>query len=184
MKKLIIMNGCGGSGKDTFVRLCRENSSLKINKFSIIDFVKEQAALLGWSGGKTDADRKFLSDLNDALADWNDSPFQTALTEIREDFSEEWGETFDIVFIDIRDPDVIDRMKNTAEQEGIKVITVLVERKLNHTYGNHADDNVHNYLYDYVIDNAGTLKDLGEAALTFMESLTTQELLETLANLP
>lgn len=41
MKKLIIMNGCGGSGKDTFVKLCRENSSLKINKFSIIDFVKE-----------------------------------------------------------------------------------------------------------------------------------------------
>ena len=29
MKKLIIMNGCGGSGKDTFVKLCRENSSLK-----------------------------------------------------------------------------------------------------------------------------------------------------------
>ena len=71
-----------------------------------------------------------------------------------------------------------------ASQEGIKVITVLVERELNHTYGNHADDNVHNYLYDYVIDNTGTLKDLGEAALTFMESLITQELLETLVNLP
>lgn len=171
MKKLIIMNGCGGSGKDTFVKLCRENSSLKINKFSIIDFVKEQATLLGWSGGKTDADRKFLSDLNDALADWNDSPFQTALTEIKEDFSEEWGETYDVVFLDIRDPDVIDRVKDAAQQEGIQVSTVLVERNLNHTYGNHADDNVHNYLYDYVINNTGTLKDLEDAALTFMENL-------------
>lgn len=171
MKKLIIMNGCGGSGKDTFVKLCRKNSSLKINKFSIIDFVKEQAALLGWSGRKTDADRKFLSDLNDALTDWNDSPFQVALTEIKEDFSEEWGEAYDIVFLDIRDPDVIDRVKNAAEQEGIQVSTVLVERNLNHTYGNHADDNVHNYLYDYIIDNTRALKELGDAALTFMENI-------------
>lgn len=174
MKKLIIMNGCGGSGKDTFVKFCKENSNLKIFKFSIIDFVKEQAALLGWEGGKTNSDRKFLSDLNDALMAWNDSPFQMAIMEVKEDFSKSWGESYDIVFLDIRDPDTIDRMKKAAAEEEIETTTVLVERNLGCFYGNHADDNVHNYSYDYVIENTGTLKDLELAAKTFMESITNE----------
>ena len=57
------------------------------------------------------------------------------------------------------------RLKNYRASlvlEGIQVSTVLVERNLNHTYGNHADDGVSKsgIVYDYVIDNNGTKVDL------------------------
>lgn len=173
MKKVIIMNGCGGSGKDTFVNYCKEASSKAIYKFSIIDWVKGEAELLGWNGGKTDEDRRFLSDLNDALAAWGDWPYKMAMEEIKACFDEErWDGAIDIVFIDIRDPDVIDRLKTEVlTQLGIDVKTVLVDREIKRTYGNHADDQVNDYLYDCVIKNTGSLDDLAAAASTFMSDI-------------
>lgn len=173
MRKVIVMNGCGGSGKDTFVNYCKEVSSKAIYKFSIIDWVKEKAGLLGWEGGKTDKDRKFLSDLNDALAAWGDWPYKIAIEEIKACFDDErWDGGVDIVFIDIREPDVIDRLKQDIQDNmGIRVITVLVDREIGKAYGNHADDQVYDYLYDYDIKNIGSLDDLAASASTFMSDI-------------
>ncbi len=45
-KQIIIINGTGGSGKDTFVEFCSKYGS--IMNFSSIDKVKEIATLIGW----------------------------------------------------------------------------------------------------------------------------------------
>ena len=60
-KVKIIINGCGGVGKDTFVDYCRIFAN--ITNISSVDKIKEAAKILGWNGGKAEEDRKFLSDL-------------------------------------------------------------------------------------------------------------------------
>ena len=44
-----------------------------------------------------------------------------------------------------------------------KIVTILItsDRTKNNTYGNVADDNVLNYVYDYYLDNSGTI-DVGK----------------------
>ena len=61
-KQVIIINGTGGSGKDTFVRFCSEFA--KVTNISSVDKVKEAAKILvGWNGEKHEKARKLLDDL-------------------------------------------------------------------------------------------------------------------------
>ena len=62
-KQVFIINGSGGVGKDTFVELVSKVFNLSVMNFSSVDKVKEIARIIGWTGGKTEKDRKFLSDL-------------------------------------------------------------------------------------------------------------------------
>ena len=52
MRKIIIINGGAGVGKDTFVRLC-QNIDPTIQNLSSVDYIREVAHELGWSGEKT-----------------------------------------------------------------------------------------------------------------------------------
>ena len=54
-KYIVIINGTGGSGKDTFVSFVSKYN--KVYNFSSIDKVKEIAKEVGWDGGKTEKDR-------------------------------------------------------------------------------------------------------------------------------
>ena len=58
MKKILIINGSGGSGKGTFVECLSKYARLEYS--SIADTAKEIAIKLGWDGSKTDKDRLFL----------------------------------------------------------------------------------------------------------------------------
>lgn len=49
-KKIIVINGTGGSGKDTFVEYVSKYA--KVYNFSSVDKVKEIAKLIGWTGTK------------------------------------------------------------------------------------------------------------------------------------
>ena len=50
-KRIIIINGSGGVGKDTFVEYCSEFTNVK--NISSVDKVKEAAKILvGWNGEK------------------------------------------------------------------------------------------------------------------------------------
>ena len=64
--RVVIVNGTGGSGKDTFVKLCCETKygvATKPKHISTVDKVKEVALTMGWTGEKTEKDRIFLSNL-------------------------------------------------------------------------------------------------------------------------
>ena len=81
-KKLVfITNGTGGCGKDTFAEIL--NDFVDVTKISSIDPVKQFARFMGWNGGKTEKDRKFLSDLKLILIEYNDT--------LREDKFNLWG---------------------------------------------------------------------------------------------
>ena len=163
MKKIFVQNSVGGSGKDTWAGLV--GKYISTHKYSIIDLPKEAAKILGWDGGKTEKDRKFLSDIMDLSTDYNDSPFQDVLSVVN-DFKNNLIED-EVLFIDMRDPKDIARAVETFGAETILVRNPNVEK----IESNHADANVENYEYDYIIENDGTLEQLKTMAKIFVREV-------------
>lgn len=159
-KHIIIINGTGGSGKDTFVEFCSKYG--KIANFSSIDKVKEIARLIGWDGKKTEKDRKFLSDLKRLTTSYNDMAFNSIIEAIAQ-FEDSDNE---ILFIHIREPEEIERATKI-----FKAKTLLVKRVgLSNIQSNYSDANVDNYPYDYIIENT-TLEELDSKALNFVNEI-------------
>jgi CO dehydrogenase nickel-insertion accessory protein CooC1 len=76
--KIAIINGRGTSGKTTFETMVKKVGKARdynIEIVSTIDYVKDKARTFGWDGGKSPEDRRFLSDLKDALTRWGDIPY-------------------------------------------------------------------------------------------------------------
>ena len=117
-------------------------------------------------------DRKFLSDLKDLIADYNDLPFVDVLAEIEmAKHNHRWWESETdlkkelICFVHSRETKDIQRWR---EQYGAKAL--LIRRtSIEKEYGNHADDQVFELEYDYVIFNDKDLSSLEREAQTFME---------------
>lgn len=160
MKKIFVQNSVGGSGKDTWASLL--NKYIPTYKYSIVGLPKEAAKVLGWDGGKTEKDRKFLSDVMDLSTEYNDAPFKDVLSIVT-DFKNNLIE-YDVLIIDMRDPKDIARAVETFGAETILIRNPNV-RKIE---SNHADQNVENYNYDYIIENDGTLEQLDGAAEFFV----------------
>lgn len=158
-KKVFIINGSGGVGKDTFCEYVGHYAKVKV--ISSIDLVKDYASKMGWNGSKTPRDRKFLSDLKDLLTKYNDYPFRDICQKVlwfKEDDDE-------FLFIHIREPEEIDRAKREFNAHTI----LMVNDNVKGIYSNHADARVLEYNYDIVVDNSGTLKDLDIIAKDFVE---------------
>lgn len=165
---VFVINGRGGVGKDQFVKyfteFAGEDSVLNI---STVDYIKQTAKSLGWKGEKDNLSRKFLSDLKDMATYWGDIPFndvykktqwfEYTLTSLK-------GNQNGFVFIHCREPKEIQRIKDNFR---FNVYTILIRRAGQNFYGNHADDEVENYNYNFIIDNNGTLEDLKEITQNF-----------------
>lgn len=162
-KQVIIINGVGGSGKDTLVEYLFKY--IPTHHYSIANLPKEAATILGWDGGKTERDRKFISDIVDISAEYNDAPFQDVVSIVT-DFKNGRLEA-DVLVIDMRDPRDIAR--------AVKIfgaITVLIRNpRVESIETNHADRDVEDFEYDYVIDNDGTLEDLDKKAEEFVKEV-------------
>jgi hypothetical protein len=154
LKKIFILNGVGTSGKGTFVDFV--SKYIPTCKYSIVDLPKEAATVLGWNGSKTEKDRKFLSDILDLSTEYNDAPFKDVLSLVT-DFknSKDYAE-YEVLIIDMRDPKEIARAVETFGAE-----TILIRNpNVGKIVSNHADRDVENYEYDYIIENDGTLEQL------------------------
>ena len=174
MKKVIIVNGKGRSGKDTFVALCKCNITDICVEFSIVDEVKMMASQMGWQGLKRDVDRLFLANLKDIWEDFNGGP-SDYLHDIILCTAAEY------IFVHMRTPIEIDQLKGKLQQnvyQAFKVITILVDSNndiIEDNYNgsviiNHADDMVAEYSYDIYISNTGTLDELEEKAKHFINT--------------
>lgn len=162
MKKIFILNGSGGVGKDTFVDLV--SHYIPTIHFSSVTKVKEIAKAIGWDGGKTEKDRKFLSDLKLLCTEYNNMPFNS----MNEKVSEFINSNAELLFLDIREPNEIEIAKQAFNAE-----TILVKRNsVKHITSNMADGNVYNYQYDHIIENNGDIDDLDMAAKMFVNSIT------------
>ena len=163
MKEIIIINGTGGSGKDTFVQYV--NYYAQVYNFSSVAKVKEIAQIIGWDGiSKTEKDRKFLSDLKKLTTVYNDMSFKEIeknITEFKNNLKA------NIMFIHIREIEEIQRLVDLYPE----IKTLLVKRVgQENIMSNVSDANVDNYNYDYIIYN-DTLTNLNEQALNFVNDL-------------
>ena len=155
-------------GKDTFATFL--NEIIPTLKYSSIDKVKEIATLCGWDGGKSEKDRKFLSDLKLLTTDYSNMPFEAIKEEIKK-FNE--NDQYKVMLIDIREPEEIQKAKNE-----FKAKTILIENnRVPFISTNMADANVFNYEYDYVIQNNGTLDDFKGTVKNFYKEFIQKEVI-------
>lgn len=154
-KHVIVINGKGGSGKDTLYQFAAKRwNSLMV---SSIDPIKEAAKVLNWDGSKQLKDRKFLADLKELSIKYNDYPNTHLLNYLSVFLKNSY---FEILFVCIREPDEIKKFVDSVyEKYNYNPITLLIRRNglTNDTYGNTSDDNVENYPYNVVYDNDKTL---------------------------
>lgn len=160
MKQIVVINGTGGCGKDTFVDLCKKYIS--VYNFSSIDKVKEIAKIIGWTGKKTEKDRKFLADLKKLTTDYNDMAFNS-IKEAIDIFNNSSDE---LMFIHIREPEEIKRVVDLFKAKSLLI--KRIGQKL--ITSNNSDASVENYDYDYIIENT-TLKEYENKAKKFIEDL-------------
>lgn len=163
-KQVFIINGSGGVGKDTFVSLVSKASNRPVMNFSSIDKVKDIAKIIGWNGGKTEKDRKFLSDLKLLCTDYNNMPFNSMSEKVEEFINCKAA----MLFLHIREPEEIEKARVAFNAK-----TILIKRdSIKQITSNMADGNVFNYQYDIVINNDGDLLDLERKAIEFVNDFT------------
>ncbi len=182
MRKLIITNGTGGAGKDTFCNMVTSllfTKNITVLKTSYVDDTRDM--LKEWFGidtsAKTDKDRQLLASVNKALEVYDDVLFKNCCRLIDDmfcDFTEidpydyqSKDSEFDVIFLDVRDPAVIDKFKNTYNN----VYTILIDNGKTNT-ATTEDANVRNYRYDYIIANTGSLDYLLSQAESFVGNIS------------
>jgi len=159
-KKIVIINGSGGVGKDTFVDCCREYANVK--NISSVDKVKQAAKILvNWNGEKDEKSRKLLVDLKALSIEYNDFPTKYIKQEA-DMFLE--NDNQDIMFVHIREISEIEKVKKLLNAQTLLITSNRVKKIVS----NNSDANVENYNYDYYISNDGTIEELKEKAKKFI----------------
>jgi len=163
MKKLIVINGSGTSGKDEVARLSRVilGKKMKVITISSIDAVKDRALIFDWDGKKDDKGRRLLSDLKDSWTRYINGPFNDIIKKINGlDEKKDW-----LVYVHIREPDEIRKLVEYYDD----IITLLIQRDEVESFNNHADQEVCEYPYRFTIHNNGTLDELKEKVECFLK---------------
>ena len=165
MKKIYITNGSGTNGKDSFARAIGKYVSTY--KYSSIDLVKKMLKVIGIDEEpKTEEKRLLYSDMKDRLTKYGDIPFKDVESVVI-NFKNNHINA-EVLLIDIREPEEIARAVKEFGAETILVRNPNVEK----ITSNHADRDVENYNYDYIIENDGTLEQLDRVAELFSKTIT------------
>lgn len=198
IKKIIIINGSDEVGKNAFAnRVIEETIKMakriipvenenycvnpeifyKINNTSTIDYVKNIARMFGWNDEKSEKDRKMLSDLKDLITVYNDYLFKDITTQINDwlyydktRLNDMYDHSF--LFVHCREPKEIERIKNQFPND---TFTLLVQNpKVAKVTGNHADREIENYNYDFIVVNDSDLIALRKVAIDFYKKIFNQ----------
>ena len=163
-KLTIIINGKGGSGKDTLAEIAGKHFDV-VNLSSITPIKEIAKAYGGWAGGKEPRDRKFLADLKAIFSEYSNMP-NKYLKEEHEKFIKSEAE---ICFMHIREPEEIENMRELLNGE---CVTLLVKGRTDDiNYGNTSDDDVMNYTYDYTYENVLPIEEVEEDFLTLLAKM-------------
>lgn len=166
MKKIIIINGIGGSGKDTFINYVSQFK--KVKNYSTITKVKQIAKEIGWNGEKKQRDRLFLYNLKKLITEYNDYFYN----ETQEEITKFLKSDEEIMFIHIKEIANIEKLlKNTS----VKIKTLLIKRKNYFPQAFHqVEKKVSHYNYDYVIYNE-SFQQLANEAKNFIRKLDDEQ---------
>lgn len=160
----VVLNGSGGVGKTTFAALCGKYAACK--NISSIGEIRDMAARLGCdTKHKDDKSRAFLSDLVKLADDYYDYRFNFVTGRHNMYATDEnWCK---ILFVDVREPRMIERIKNA-----FNAVTLFIDRPyVEDITSNPSDRNVRHYSYDYTIMNDGSFEDLEKKAKDFVEEI-------------
>ncbi len=161
-KQVIIINGTGGSGKDTFVEFCGEFAN--VTNISSVDKVKEAAKILvNWNGEKDEKSRKLLVDLKRISIEYNNYPTKY----IEEQYENFKKSNCKYLFIHIREIDEIEKIRKLLNAKTL----LITNPRVPIITSNSSDGNVLKYNYDFCIQNEGTLEELRQKAKQFVESM-------------
>lgn len=164
MPKVIAVNGKGGSGKDTFLDyVIEELNSIGFTayKYSSVDVVKEAAKLLGWDEVKDNKGRQFLSDLKDLSSKNYDGPLNYMMRLVKSEVAPNY------MFFHIREPQEIRKFLDLIPDSE----AVFIHRDGIEEFDNHADKNVADYAYNYLVDNNSSLDVLKYKAAAYVNYL-------------
>ena len=149
MKQVIIINGKPGVGKDTLIDFLRKE--FVVCNYSTIDFIKEKALELGWDGIKDTKGRIFLAGLKALVVDYNHNIINTQTRKRYKQFLSD--NTYDIMFIHIREPKEIERFIKLVKEETSNIKTLLIRGGRNDIICTESDRNVELYDYDFIYNN-------------------------------
>ena len=176
-KIVVIINGKGGVGKDTFCDvICHLYYGQSV---SAITPVLKLAEAVGWNGQKDNKSRRFLSNLKRVLIEYNDLPNRY----LEEEYRQFLHSSLDVLFVHIRESDQIDDFKRRVS---VKLITLLITSTRiggGSLYGNASDDEAENYNYDYEFHNEGSLSSLNERVHAFWRNVLSKERIRELPNI-
>lgn len=165
-KRVFIINGSGGVGKDTICAVAAR--FWRTRNISSITPILAVARAAGWDGVKTPAARRLLSQLKEACTAYNDLSF----TYCMEQYHAFIQGNEQLLFVHIREPEEIVRFQQ-AVGDGCE--SILVRRPsleaARGRLGNRSDDGVTDYCYDHVFDNDMPLDILPERVRAFFARL-------------
>jgi len=175
---VLIVNGKPAVGKDTFSENIKDiftknvNGRLIFQNISTIDHIKQIAKRqFGWDGIKDSKGRRLLSDLKDSSTRYNSGPFQHVVDIVGSFIALYENIPDDCVFVTIiqsREPDEISKF---VEYFKDYCKTILIERENDIDISNHADANVSDFAYDYILENNDTLESFYESCELIVEDL-------------
>lgn len=160
-----IVNGYPESGKDTFCEFIADKYLSTIH--STVAVPKAIFTIMGWDGVKTPEIRDGLYTLKDLYSNLFDGSFRDLVSAIHKAI----GNDLVFLFVMIREPNEIARVKEWCRLSQIPCYTVFVKRDVKGQYNNHADAEVENYDYDFIVPNDGTLEEFKTTALDFAGNL-------------
>lgn len=163
MKKIIITNGSGTCGKDTFAEIL--SKYVTVVKYSSIDFFKSLGKLGLMSEEKGEKERLLLHRLKKAFIEYNDLPLYLCSQRIDKFLQTEYS---DLLVIDIREPEEIEKIVKLYPE--IRTV-LMINNNVPVIESNASDSGVFEYIYDFIVDNSGTLEMLEESALTLLKEL-------------
>ena len=169
MKKLvIIINGRGGSGKDTFCDAVGKTWSTM--NVSSITPIKELALRIGWDGEKDLRGRRLLSRLKEAMTEYCDLPNRYLMEQYEKFVSGDQT----AMFVHIREQSEIERFRSLVALP-CRTLLVTMPRLDGSVYGNLSDDLADSLSYDYTFVNDGPLEGFDARACAFFSSVLKNE---------
>lgn len=164
MNNIVVINGYPQSGKDTFVDLCKKHYG-KVESISTIDDVKGIATRMGWDGVKDNKARDFLSEIKAAWIKYNNGIFLSTIRKCKEVLDRK---DRTLLFIHCREPEEIKKILDCFPYSAMSLIIV---RDVQGLPENASDNNVNNYKYGYTVHNNGTLGELEQEAISFIDTI-------------
>ncbi len=148
MRNIIIINGAGAVGKDTFVSEYEKISSFQVFNHSTISEAKRILASIGLSDTKTDEFRNILHDVKILLVKYGDRPFNQSkkfIESVKSSLSDS------AIFIHCREGSEIQKL---VDFYGDMCMTLLIKRSGIDVPDCPADKNVEKYFgYNMVIED-------------------------------